>query len=1183
MAIQIKRLDLHGFKSFATASSFVFDSGITAVIGPNGSGKSNIADAMRWVLGEQSYGNLRSRRTEDVVFAGSSARTPAGMAEVSLTLDNSDGGLPLPYSEVTITRRAYRSGENQYLINRSQVRLKDVLQLTSSLGQAHTVIGQGLVDAALSQRPEERRGLFEHAAGITGLRLKYAEAERHLHEARANSARLEDLLRELEPRLRSLERAARRAREFTQVRDELNRALRRYYACQWRGATERLEAAKRAANRAGTALQALQRETDAAIKAAAGAEEQAGVLRTQRETLVGEAQRLRDERRHLEHQLAVLTERRTAAERRANDASRAIEEPRESLAEADREIRQFADALVALDTEIAGLEREIVEREAADALAREQRAKLETELRSAEQQLAGIDQSARAAEARLALLDQQQRDLNENRQRLDADASSRAKRHGDLVARADAASRELEDASNQLNRLREERREVDGRITANRSARDDAGSLARRLEHQFIECSARLEALERLRDSGAGLRAGTRAVLDATRGGKLIGIVGLLSSLIAVPAELERAVEAALGGHLQDIVVERWADAEQAIEYLKRTRGGRATFRPLDTVRARRPAQLPRHSVSGVRGIASELVECDDRVTPIVAGLLGQVVIVDTLDAARALLPALHPSWAIVTLGGEIARASGTVTGGAEMKETGLLAREREFRELPARRRSIERELGAARTRIEELSAAGRTDQEHKAKLDHAIGDIQKAISAATATLDQTRRWIADLDRAREQEQARRSEIAKRVTGITVERQSVEVERGRLATARATAIEECRCLADRLGSDDDLAKRRDGLQHARAALGTLRERRRGLEQQRMRLTSQRALMERQIDEAERRRQVLVEERARLDHEASRLSTELDRAKNLLDEAQSRVAGHQQAVDRATEDERSARAWAAGLADRLRNAEREFDQLELDCTRRRDEIDLWRERVVRDLGDDGIDQLRVALQVDDSLDLPDLEREIARQRERLRRIGLVGEDAVEQYEQEAERDAFLRQQLDDVRRAGESLESLMLDLERTMAGQFDRTFADVAAAFEVMFRSLFGGGQARLVRADEAGKPNNIDIIAQPPGKRLQNLSLLSGGERTLTAVALLFAILRVNPSPFCLLDEVDAALDEANVVRVRETLRDLARNTQFVVITHNRATIEGADTLYGITMGRDGISRVLSMRVPVEA
>ncbi len=1183
MAIQIKRLDLHGFKSFATTSSFVFDSGITAVIGPNGSGKSNIADAMRWVLGEQSYGNLRSRRTEDVVFAGSTARPPAGMAEVSLTLDNADGGLPLPYSEVTITRRAYRNGENQYLINRSQVRLKDVLQITSSIGQAHTVIGQGLVDAALSQRPEERRGLFEHAAGITGLRLKHAEAERHLNEARSNSARLEDLLQELEPRLRTLERAARRAREFTQVRDELSAVLRRYYAWQWRGATERLEAGERAAKDAGIALQALQKESDAATQTATAAEEQAGVLRARRDALAADTQRLRDERRHLEHQLALLAERRTAAERRANDAGRAINEPREAIAAADREISQLADSLAALDTETAGLERDVAEREAAAAAAREQRAKLETQLRAAEQRLAGIDQAARAAEARLALLDQQERDLGENRQRLDVDAASREQRRADLVARADAASHELDEAAGQLARLREEREQADRRIAANRSARDEAGSLARRLEHQVIECSARMEALERLRDSGAGLRAGTRAVLDANRGGKLSGIVGLLSSLITVPAELERAVEAALGGHLQDIVVERWADAEQAIEYLKRTRNGRATFRPLDTVRARRPAQLPRHGVSGVRGIAAELVDCDPRVTPIVAGLLGQVVIVDTLDAARALLPELHPSWAIVTLGGEIARASGTVTGGAEMKESGLLAREREFRELPTRRRAIERELASAKTRIEELAAASREGQEHKSKLDHAIGETQKAISAATATLEQTRHWLADLDRAREQEQARRDEIAKRLTGITAERQVVESDRARLETDRAARAEERQHLADRLKSDDDAAERRDSLQQARSALGTLRERRRGLEQQKTRLTSQRVLLERRIGEAERRRRALAEEQARLDDEAARLSEDLDRAKSLLDNAQARMAEHQQAVDRATAEERAVRERAAAFGERLRGAERECDQLELERARRRDEIDLWRERIARDLGDTEIEQLLTDIPVEDSLDLPDLEREIGRQRERLRRIGLVGEDAVEQYEQEAERDAFLRRQLDDVRRASESLEALMLDLERTMAGQFDRTFAEVAEAFAVMFRSLFGGGQARLVRADEAGKPNSIDIVAQPPGKRLQNLSLLSGGERTLTAVALLFAILRVNPSPFCLLDEVDAALDEANVVRVRETLRDLARNTQFVVITHNRATIEGADTLYGITMGRDGISRVLSMRVPVEA
>lgn len=1182
MAIQIKRLDLHGFKSFATASSFVFDPGITAIIGPNGSGKSNIADAMRWVLGEQSYGNLRGRRTEDVVFAGSTSRPPAGMAEVSLTLDNAEGELPLPYSEVTITRRAYRSGENQYLINRAQVRLKDVMQLTASIGQAHTVIGQGLVDAALSQRSEERRGLFEHAAGITGLRLKHAEAERHLNEARANSARLEDLLREIEPRLRMLERAARRAREFTQVRDELLVALRRYYAWQWRGAAERLAAAEQAAGHAGTALQAYRQEVEVGKQEANAAEERAGALRERRETLATETQRLRDERRQLEHRLALLAERRTAAERRAIDAGRAIEEPRESLAATAQERGQIADALAALDGEMAGLERKIAEREAADAAAREQRAKLETQIRTVEQRLAGVDQSMRAAEARLALLEQQQRDLNENRRRLDADAAGREQRRADLQARADAASLKLDEAEGRLARLREERGSADARIVANRMAREQASALARRLEHEFIECSARLEALERLRDSGAGLRAGTRATLDASRGGKLKGIVGALSSLITVPAELEHTVEAALGSHLQDIVVERWSDAEQAIEYLKRTRGGRATFRPLDTVRARRAAQLPRHDVSGVRGIAAELVDCDQRVNAIVSGLLGQVVIVETLDTARALLPVLHPSWAIVTLGGEIARASGTVTGGAEMKESGLLAREREFRELPARRRTIERELAAARAEVEDLAASGRADQEQRTNLDHEIGETQKAISAATATLEQTQRWLADLDRAREQERARRDEIAKRLAGVAAERQTLETDRERMQRERAVAADERQHLADRLKSEAQPGERQIELQQSRAMLGTLRERRRGLEQQQTRLISQQALLQRQIDEAERRRQSLAEEQTLLTDEAARLSTDLDQAGSRLEDAQSRLAGFQQSLERATEEARVARAREAALENRARDAERECDRLALDHARRRDELELWRERVARDLEGVEIDRLK-EMPVEDSLDLPALEREIARQRERLRRIGLVGEDAVEQYEQEAERDAFLRRQLDDVRRASEALETLMLDLERNMAGQFDRTFAEVAEAFAVMFRSLFSGGQARLVRADEAGKPNSIEIVAQPPGKRLQNLSLLSEGERALTAVALLFAILRVNPSPFCLLDEVDAALDEANVVRVRETLQDLARKTQFVVITHNRATIEGADTLYGITMGRDGLSRVLSMRVPVEA
>jgi len=1181
MPTRLKRLDLHGFKSFATPTTFVFDPGITAVIGPNGSGKSNIADALRWVLGEQSYANLRGRRTEDVIFAGSSARSPIGMAEVALTLDNESGDLPLPFAEVTITRRAYRSGENQYLINGARVRLKDVAQVTASLGQAYTVIGQGLVDAVLSQRPEERRGLFEHAAGITGLRLKHAEAERNLSETQSNSMRLEDLLAEVEPRLRGLERAARQAREHGQVRGQLQVALRRLYAQHlWHADARAVEAAVHAAA-AEHGVADLVLERDAAIEDARLAAAEARDTRAASEALARQLEQLRMSRREAEHRLALANERTTAQHARRSDLRRRRDELEASGCGLDAEFARCDAALATLADELATARVELEHLEEHDADARRQRAAAAASVRTAEATIATLERELFALESRRDVLAQRAHDAAVEISRLAGTAQDRrarlddlARQHDALTAALPAARTQLETNLTQQEALRASRGQV-------QVARRQAAEALQALERRLVERSTRLETLGRLRDSGVGLQGGTRAVLDAARHGKLDGVVGALASLVQVPVELEAAVEAALGGHLQDIVVERWADAEAAIEHLKRSQTGRATFQPLDSLREVAPRQTHRPAQPGVRGVAADLIDHDPRVAPVVAGLLGRVLVVEDLPTTRATLPTLPSGWSIVTLAGEITRSSGAVTGGARVRESGTLARERELRELPIQCRSLEQKVASAREALYAVERDSADVETRLAALERDVTAARETVRDVETRRERVERWRAETGRALEEDQARIQDLEGRRAAAAGEGASLaaagDAARMTLAEARAA----CERTARRVEElDDDGSARR--LLEARATLSGLRERQRATTQERARLETQHAALARDSANLDRLTDETEQEISTVERVIADLTGEAELANARLEEAAEREGPLLESVARSEQREREASARQSVVAARLREVERERDHLALELARRGDEVDLLRERAGRDLEVPAYDLAGLLPAAVEADDVERLQREVDRLRERLRRVGTVGDDAIAQYEREAQRHAFLRGQLDDVLSAGDALRSLLGELERAMAAEFDRTFGEVAAAFETTFTSLFGGGRARLVRASDDGSVG-VDILAQPPGKRLQSLALLSGGERALTAVALLFAILKVNPSPFCLLDEVDAALDEANVVRVRDELRGLAEGTQFVVVTHNRATIEGSDTLYGVTMGADGVSRVLSLRLPETA
>ncbi len=1027
--MRLKRLELQGYKSFASRTEFVFPTGITAIVGPNGSGKSNIADAIRWVLGEQSLRMLRGKSTADMIFSGGRRRAQAGMAEVLLTLDNADGWLPIDFAEVTIGRRAYRSGESEYLLNGSRVRLRDLMELLAESGLAqrtYAVIGQGLVDAALSLRPEERRALFEEAAGIAVYRARREEAADRLEETARNLDRVRDILSEITPRLKRLEEQANRFREYERVAAHLRQLQRAWYGYHWGQAQEALRLAQEQAESVEATLEARRAEVEAIGARLAD-------LRQQQTALRG---RLRD----IYRQIADLHDRTDAAQREMA----ALTERVRLLTARQEEAREELEPLLA-------------QRDAQEQRVQAARARVE-ELRA---QVTVRTEKVATLEAELEQL--RRRAQDRARQRLQAEK--------ELKARL-AQQEELEAAI-------AEARAAEARLEAER------------------------DLLARLREEGEGFARGTRTLLHAT----LPGVEGLLGRLIRVPEEWERAVEAALGPRIQALVVRDWRAVAAARKLLRPDE--RAVLLPLAGLQPR-PWKLPEGALC-----AADVVTCDGHLRPAIEALLGQTLLVEDLEAARTLAPVLPPGGCCATRAGEVVAADGTVTLGSG---GGVLLQERSWRELPER-------LQAARKRRQELEA-------EKLHLAQAMEALQNVLGKAE-------REAAEAD-------ARAS----------------QAESGPLTQART-----------------DLAVTQQALE---GQLLLLQREVAGLERVRAQVAARQEQMAKTVAEQE----AAGERLQQLRKETAAYELELTRARASIGPAEEELGRLAQEQEQAEAQERQARAL-------VQQAEEQVNRARLEVARCQDRLARLQERIQEELG---LVELEVADQVTTQAPLPlrplvsrlpvvevlpdGLEEEIQRLKSRLRQIGPVNPNAPQEYAEAEERHRFLSEQVADLETTSARLHEVIADLDRMMEQSFRETVDAVAVAFEETFTRLFNGGSARLELTDPDDLANTgVDIVARPPGKRPQSLALLSGGERALTAAALIFAILRVRPTPFCVLDEVDAMLDEVNVVRFRAMLEELAGRTQFIVITHNRGTVEAADTVYGVSMGSEGVSQVVSLRL----
>jgi chromosome segregation protein len=1192
MPSRLKSLDLLGYKTFASKSQFVFGDKITAIVGPNGSGKSNIVDSIRWVLGEQSFSLLRGKKTEDMIFAGSELRPRASMAQTTVTFDNSDGWLPIDFSEVSITRRAYRDGQNEYLLNNQRTRLRDIAELLGKVGLAertYTIVGQGLVDSALSLKADERRALFEEAAGIGIYRAKREDALRKLEQTQHNLERVQDILAEIRPRLRTLERQAQRARDYNQVKAELDGVLKIWYGFHWHEAQKNIGLARKAAESQAETLNILQKAQHTYDHTLADLRAKINLLRRQLHEWGREETRLRTEAETLNRTLAVADER-----------LRSFAEQRDALAV---EIAALETELATQRTELASaradLDQLIAEREAARAQAAELesiRAGREAERKALAQHVASSQKRLAELSTQLAERQARRAGLAAQREQWLAAKESRRSTLAQAEAQLAALQNVLTDrearaaiAHTQLEQGEAAIGELTARIAQLESARADLGTRVADAIAQEGRLTARADVLAQTR---AGLD-GESAIARLKRAARenRFTLHAEFADLITVPLELDAAISAALGQHLSALVLD---EPNTALDLLADVEG-RAALLPLNALRPA-PLTLPDPITHpNVLGLASELVTCDPAHRAIVDSLLGRAVIVRDRETAQLVAGRLTPGAAAITVGGEIFQANGAIIGGRD-SASATLALAREARALPeeiararARREALETErdgLDSTLLRLRDEAAAATA-----ARLD-----LQTADRAAAAARDGAR---LDLDRAQAQAELHRDQLQALETQIATaqaEETALTLELESLTAAMAEAEAAARAAAaEALGlAEDDLADKVAERNTAAAvaaraaddASARLAELQRALERTQSSIAARHDRINTINDSAEQLLAGLANDRAQLSN-----------LQSLISNLQSQITPAERHLTALETELAAAEAAESAARAELHIVERNHADAQLDYARKKDELELLRRQITDDFGLVALDYTEelagptplpfegIVEHLPQVETLPEgLEDLLNRRRGQLRRMGAINPDALNEFNEVKERNEFLTTQVDDLNAAAAQLREVIAELDLLMEREFRKTFEAVAEQFKDTFARLFGGGSARLVLTEpENIASTGIDIVARLPGRKQQGLALLSGGERALTASALIFALLRVNPPPFAMLDEMDAALDEANVGRFRDMLAEMSQTIQIVIITHNRSTVQAADTVYGISMGADSASQAISLRLDGEA
>lgn len=1177
----LKSIEIHGFKSFANKIVFQFHNGITGIVGPNGSGKSNVADAVRWVLGEQRIKQLRGASMQDVIFSGTETRKPLSYAYVAITLDNSDHQLAIDYDEVTVARRIYRSGESEYLINGTPCRLKDVNELFYDTGigkEGYSIIGQGQIDKILSGKPEERRELFDEAAGIVKFKRRKAAAQTKLENEKQNLVRVNDILSELEKQVGPLEKQSEVAKVYLRKKEELKSLDINVFLLENKRLREQLASAEEKYNLASTELgetgekyegikeeyERIQQEIESLDVAIEAAREQLTDTGLMRGKLEGEINVLKEQinsahgsENHLNNRKAALEEEIAGKEQEKQDI---LTDKKDT----DTQVQEIAEAAAKAKADLEAIQNKITE--------------LNNNIEAGKNTIIGELNQRATIKSKMGRFDTMMEQINIRK----AELNSRL-----LRAKSDEAAREetvkkleetFETVTEELRQMTEQEAASElelGNIRENLTGLD---AKLRETQTRFHQEQSKLEALTNITERYDGYGGSVKKVMEQKEKEK--GIIGVVADIIQVEAKYETAIETALGGNIQNIVTDNEETAKHMIGFLKQNRLGRATFLPLTSITKPQEFKNPEAlKEKGVIGMADELVGTEEEYRNVAKAMLGRIVVVDNVDNAVKIARKFDYGIRMVTLEGELLVPGGAISGGAFKNNSNLLGRRREMDELEKKVKKLSEDITTYNQKIEDTKS-----KRNKLRMDLEALKTEmqrKSIEQNTARLNisQARERMEEEAESAQSLKLEEQEIETRIFEIRSGKESITQELAASEELEKTTQEQI------LGFQKELESCRLEESEASAHAGEWEVK---VEKMRQALDYKQANVDRIGGELERAQAELKEILEALTENAQ----EVERKKNNILEIEKTIAASHENQDAskkkldedlAKKEELSAKQKdffrsREEMSERMNALDKEVYRLGEQKKKLEDGIEgqinyMWDEYEIT-LSD------AAGLRNEEMNDLPAMKREISGLKDEIRKLGNVNVNAIEDYKNLMERYTFMKTQHDDLVEAEKTLEGIIEELDTAMRKQFTEKFAEISREFDKVFKELFGGGKGTLeLMEDEDILEAGIRIIAQPPGKKLQNMMQLSGGEKALSAISLLFAIQNLKPSPFCLLDEIEAALDDSNVGRFAKYLHKLTKNTQFIVITHRRGTMEQVDRLYGITMQEKGVSTLVSVNL----
>ena len=1172
--MNFKKIEMQGFKSFAEPVTIEFNEGITGIVGPNGSGKSNISDAIRWVLGEQSPKMLRGGKMEEVIFAGTSSRKSRGMAEVTLVIGNEDGSLPIDYREVAITRRMFRSGESEYHINGNQCRLKDVRDLIMDTGigvDGYSLIGQGKIADIISNKTEDRREIFEEAAGIVAYRTRKAQAERKLASTTVNMDRVKDIIGEIEGRIDGLREDSIKAREYLKLRQ-------RYKELEINIILKNIENLELKNEYAKDDLAELEYALGSIREERSETEQQTAELNEKRQNLekIEEETRQKlmtaiEELNRIVNKSEVDGERLTSIGQNQDRISEELLQLEERREREERNRQTVLDSKAEVDAEAEAARKDLEAKVADYSEMASEMAALSAAEDEAKNELFRLSGEITRADSEISSMEMLQETLRRRRETLQQEQESGSVDSRRQREELEQATREKETAEEELQTLRQRQQELTEKL---KTGDADRRQLTKELEEIRLtlgQMSARRRTIEEMENNYEGYNGAVRYVMKSG----LRGIRGVVADLITVPKGYETAIETALGASLQNIVCDDDASAREAIRALKRDRAGRMTFLPLASIRANNRREDALASEAGFIGFGPECVECDPQYDEIIEYLLGRVVVADHIDSAIRISKKAR-SVRVVTLDGEIINPAGAITGGRYRNKTAdILERKSEIRSLQERIGQMTEDRDQKTGKLQKLTAEMEAFGRESSELEGMIRTGERALLIKDNEIHMAETALSDFRSGEEkilkEMESIRDEIGHSEEVIGQLRESIRDCKEKQAEVTAQS-EQHRQAREAKQADFDRVS--EEITKARIAVTSCEERASHADYILKTAAETLEQIDQDIWQRQQQRENFLREKEELTSghaSMEELIREKENAKGLIEEYLAEVSEEKQQVSGKLNEASAERDRLAARMEELQDRKYEMD---IRKAKNETQLETYKDKLWEDFEVSYIQAMEFKAE---KFVMSSAVKENRQIKARMKEMGEVNVGAIEEYETVKERYEFLTAQQADIQSAMDSLNGIIREMDKTIRERFRDSFDQIVITFEEMFTELFGGGHAELRLSDENDPlTSDIDIVAQPPGKKLQNINLLSGGEKTLTAIALMFAVLKVKPTPFCILDEVEAALDDANIDRFIQALRRF-EGIQFALVTHQKATMEQADVLYGVTMPEKGVSKVLSL------